>query len=182
MEAATRTFRVQEARVGQLERRLEARYPRLYDLRHAAEGVGRVVWPVLGPLLAALVLLPLLAFLAGLWALLGVAGLQFSPPSIPWPSIPWPSITAPGWLRSIGDALGAVLSVVLAVGKYVALTALLVAGIAQTVTARRRRAAAEAIGREELLRRLATGLTRVRDRAAPGDEAVPLGELIDTQT
>lgn len=51
------------ARQRRVETWLERRYPKLYDARHAARGFGHALWPLLGPLLAALVLFPVIALL-----------------------------------------------------------------------------------------------------------------------
>lgn len=96
------------ARQRRLEMWLERRYPKLYDARHAATGIGRALAPLLGPLLTALIVLPVLALLAGLVALLGLQAPSIDLPSVNLPDIPFPDITAPGWLRAIGDAIGAV--------------------------------------------------------------------------
>ena len=149
--AAYRTLRDRRRR---LERWLEQRYPKLYDARHAATGIGRALWPLVGPLLAALIV----ALLAALVALLGVHAPSIDLPSVDLPDIPFPHITAPGWLRAIGDAIGAVLSVLGPVAKYAALAAAVVIGLRRTRQVRRKRAEAEQLGRRELLRRLAVVL------------------------
>jgi hypothetical protein len=153
--AAYRTLRARRRR---LERWLEQRYPKLYDARHAATGIGRALWPLVGPLLVALIVVPIVAVLAALVALLGIHAPSIDLPSVDLPDIPFPHITAPGWLRAIGDAIGAALSVLGPVAKYAALAAAVVIGLRRTRQVRRKRAEAEQLGRRELLRRLAVVL------------------------
>jgi hypothetical protein len=158
------------ARQRRLEAWVERRYPALYDGRHAAAGVGRLLWPMIGPILMALVILPVVAVLAGLvYALLALLGaLGVEPPSVDLPTIPLPDVTAPGWLRWLGralsDALGPVARVLVVVGAVVY-------GIHRTRSARRTRREAEALGRTELVRRLTVALAaterRAREAGAP---------------
>jgi hypothetical protein len=168
-------YRSVQARQRRLELRLERRYPKLYDARHAATGIGRALWPLLGPLLAALIVLPVVAVLAALIALLGLHAPSIDLPSVDLPAIPFPDITAPGWLRAIGDAVGAVLSVLGVVAKYVVIALAVVLGIYRTRQVRRKRTAAERIGRPELLRRLAVAL-RAAEATARARGATTLGD------
>jgi hypothetical protein len=69
---ALAAYRKLRDRRRRLELWLEHRYPKLYDARHADTGVGRALWPLVGPLLAALIVLPIVALLAALVALLGL--------------------------------------------------------------------------------------------------------------
>jgi hypothetical protein len=48
---AVALYRSVRARQRRLELRLERRSPMLYDSRHAATGIGRALWPLIGPLL-----------------------------------------------------------------------------------------------------------------------------------
>jgi hypothetical protein len=163
------------ARQRRLELWLEHRYPKLYDARYAATGIGRALWPLLGPLLTALIVLPIVAVLAALVALLGLHAPSIDLPSVDLPRIPFPDITVPGWLRAIGGAIGAVLSVLGFVAKYVVIALAVILGIHRTRQVRRKRTAAEQLGRPELLRRLAVALSAVEASArAPG--AMTLGE------
>jgi hypothetical protein len=165
-----------------LELWLEHRYPKLYDARHAATGISRALWPLLGPLLTALILLPIVALLAGLVALLGLHAPSIDLPAVDLPDIPFPDITAPGWLRAIGDAVGAVLSVVATAAKYLVPVGLAILGVRRTREVRRKRIAAEQVGRPELLRRLATTLravevtARAQGAATTGDASVRAAE------
>jgi len=95
---ALTAYQMMRARQRRLEGWLERRVPALYDMRHAATGIGRALWPLLGPLLAALILLPLIALLAWLVALLGLEAPSIDLPSVDLPDIPLPDITAPAWL------------------------------------------------------------------------------------
>lgn len=121
-------------RLGERRRRLEARleraFPSLYDARHAAKGVGRVAWPLIGPLV--------LVVLAAVADALGLRAPAVDLPSIEFPSVdlPNPDITAPPWLRTIGEVIAVLL-------KYLAPAALAIYGIRQTIVARRKRKAAE---------------------------------------
>jgi hypothetical protein len=168
-------YRSVRARQRRLERRLERRYPKLYDARHAATGTGRALWPLLGPLLAALIVLPIVAVLAALAAVLGLHAPSIDLPSVDLPAIPVPDITAPGWLRAIGDAIGAVLSVLGIVAKYAAIALAVILGVHRTRQVRRKRAAAEQLGRVELLRRLAIALSTA-EATARARGATTLGE------
>jgi hypothetical protein len=172
---ASAVYRSLRARQRRLELWLEHRYPKLYDARHAATGIGRALWPLLGPLLAALIVLPIVAVLAALVALLGLHAPSIDLPSVDLPAIPFPDITAPGWLRAIGSAIGAVLSVLGFVAKYAVLVLAVVLGIHRTRQVRRRRTAAEQLGRPELLRRLAVALSAV-EATARARGATTLGE------
>jgi hypothetical protein len=168
-------YRSVRARQRRIELWLEQRYPKLYDARYAATGIGRALWPLLGPLLAALIVLPIVAVLAALVALLGLHAPSIDLPSVDLPSIPFPDITVPGWLRAVGSAIGAVLSVLGFVAKYAVLVLAVVLGIYRTRQVRRKRAAAERLGRPELLRRLAVALSAV-EATARARGAATLGE------
>lgn len=156
--AAFGTVRVRQRR---LEAKLERRFPGLYDARHAAQGLSRAVWPLLGPLLTALVVVPILALLAWLVAQLGLEAPSIDLPSVDLPEVPFPDVTAPGWLRAIGEALGTVFSVLGAASKYLVIAGAVVLGVRRTRSTRRQRAEAERLGRVELLRRLAVALGAV---------------------
>ncbi len=125
-------------RLGERRRRLEARleraFPSLYDARHAAKGIGRVAWPLIGPLVMALVLV----VLAAVADALGLRAPAIDLPSIEFPSVdlPNPDITAPQWLRTIGEVIALLL-------KYLVTAAIVIYGIRQSITARRKRTAAE---------------------------------------
>lgn len=152
--AAFGTVRVRQRR---LEAKLERRFPGLYDARHAAQGLSRAVWPLLGPLLTALVVVPILALLAWLVAQLGLEAPSIDLPSVDLPEVPFPDVTAPGWLRAIGEALGTLG----AASKYLVIAGAVVLGVRRTRSTRRQRAEAERLGRVELLRRLAVALGAV---------------------
>jgi hypothetical protein len=137
-------------------------------------GIGRVLWPLIGPLLAVLVLYPLVVLLVWLGGLLGLRAPSVDLPSINLPDIPFPSVTAPGWLRAVGDAIGAVWSVLAPAATYVAVVLAAVLGVRRTREVRRKRAAAERLGRPELLRRLTITLSAVQARARAQD-ATTLG-------
>lgn len=128
-------------RLGERRRRLEARleraFPSLYDARHAAKGVGRVAWPLIGPLVMGLVLV----VLAAVADALGLRAPAVDLPSIEFPSVdlPNPDITAPQWLRTIGEVIAVLL-------KYLVPAALAIYGIRQSIVARRKRKAAEQSG------------------------------------
>lgn len=162
---ALAAYRAVRARQRRLETRLEHRYPRLYDARHAATGIGHALWPLLGPVLTALLLLPVVAVLAGLVALLGLHAPSIDLPSVNLPEIPSADIAAPGWLRAIGGAVGAVLSVLGTAATYVVPAGLVILGVRRTREVRHRRTAAEQVGRPELLRRLAVALSAVEATA-----------------
>ena len=172
---ALAAYRSMRARQRRLERWLERRYPKLYDARHAATGIGRALWPLLGPLLAALIVLPIVAVLAALVALLGLHAPSIDLPSVDLPAIALPHITVPAWLRAIGDAIGAVLGVLGFVAKYAVIALAVVLGGYRTRQVRRRRAAAERLGRPELLRRLAVALRAV-EASARASGAATLGD------
>ncbi len=108
----------------------------------------------LGPLLTALVLIPILALLAGLVALLGLVAPSIHLPSFDPPDLPLPDVTAPDWLRAIGDAIGAVFSVLGPALKYLAIAVAIFFGVRRTQSTPRRRAETERLGRTELVRRL----------------------------
>ena len=108
---ATAAYRTVVARQRRLEQRVERRYPRLYDARHGVSGISRLLWPLIGPLLAVLILYPLVVLLVWLVGLLDLRAPVIDLPSINLPDIPFPSVTTPGWLRAVGDAVGAVWSV-----------------------------------------------------------------------
>lgn len=162
-----------------LEARVERRWPRLYDSRHAVEGVGRLVWPLVGPIVAAvlfaLVVAPIIALLAGLIALLHLAGLTL--PRLPDVDLPGlPDVHLPGWLRSVLDAVGDVVSSIAGaladaseVLKWPIIVALVIAGLFRSRAAMRRRAEAEAIGEAELRRRLLARLSAVEAKARAAD-------------
>jgi hypothetical protein len=168
-----RSLRVRQRR---LELRLERRYPRLYDSRYAATGIGRALWPLIGPLLTMLVVLPIVAALAALVALLGLHAPSIDLPSVDLPAVPFPDITAPGWLRAIGHAIGEALSVLVDISKYAVIALGVILGVRRTRTIRRRRLAAEQLGRPELLRRLATAL-RAAEATARERGATTAGEV-----
>jgi hypothetical protein len=159
-------------RRARLERWLERRHPALWDARHAVEGVGRLLGPLIGAAVLLVLLAPLLALLAALAALLDVLDLDLpsiSPPSLPLPSIELPSVDAPGWLRDVARVLGDVLGVLGQVLRWAALAGGAAYGIHLTRRARRRRRLeAEAVGREELLRRLLAALEAVAVQHAGG--------------
>jgi len=176
---AATTYRRVVARQRELERRAERRYPRLYDARHALGDFGRVLWPLVAPLLAGLVLLPFVA-LYFLGTLLDLQAPSIDLPSINLPDVPLPSVTAPGWLRAIGRVIGACFSVLSAVAPYVVAVLAVFLGVLQTRNARRRRIAAERLGRPELLRRLAVTLRALEGRAE-ARHAPTLGALADDE-
>jgi len=151
---------------------VERRFPALYDARYAAREVSRALWPLLGPLLTALVLIPILALLAGLVALLGLVAPSIHLPSFDPPDLPLPDVTAPDWLRAIGDAIGAVFSVLGPALKYLAIAVAIFFGVRRTQSTRRRRAEAERLGRTELVRRLVVALGAVEAAARERDAGV----------
>jgi hypothetical protein len=160
-----RAYRALQARQRRLERRLERRYPRLYDARHAATGIGRAMWPLVGPVLMALLVLPILAVLAALVAMLHLHAPSVDLPAVDLPSIPLPDVDAPAWLTAVGHAIAAFFSVVGTASRYVVLALAAILGVRRTREVRRKRTAAERIGRPELLRRLAVTLSTVEARA-----------------
>lgn len=168
-------YRSVRARQRRIELWLERRYPKVYDARHAATGIGHALWPLVGPLLAALIVLPIVAVLAALVAVLDLHVPSIDLPSVDLPAIPFPDITAPGWLRAIGSALGAVFSALAFVAKYVAIAIAVVLGVYRTRQVRRRRTEAEQVGRPELLRRLTVALGGV-EATARARGATTLGE------
>jgi hypothetical protein len=172
VSAARRAVRARQRR---LELWLERRYPALYDARHAATGIGRALWPLVGPLLAALIVLPIVALLAALVAMLGIHAPSIHLPSVDLPDIALPHITAPEWLRAVGHALGAARSVLGPVLQVLGLTAVVMIGLHRTRQVRRKRAAAERVGRTELVRRLAVAL-RAAEATARARGAATLGE------
>jgi hypothetical protein len=149
----------------------ERRYPKLYDSRHAASGFARALWPLLGPLVMAVVLLPLIALIAGL-----VVVFDLRLPSVSLPEPPLPTVTVPVWLQTIGTAIGAVLSALGAVAKYVFIVLAVGLGVYETVVARRRRSEAERVGRDEMMRRLAVALREV-ETVASDRRARRVGDL-----
>ncbi len=158
-------------RRARLERWVERRHPALWDARHAVEGVGRLLGPLIGAAVLLVLLAPLLALLAALAALLDVLDVDLpsvSLPSVPLPSIDLPSVDAPGWLRDVARVLGDVLGVVGQVLRWAVLAGGAAYGIHRTRRARRRRLAAEAVGRDELLRRLLAALEAVAVQHAGG--------------
>jgi hypothetical protein len=175
IERLSRPVRALRRRQRDIETRLERRVPALYDARHAATGVGRALWPLFGPLLMLLIIAPIVAALA---ALLPALGLEITLPALPSPDLPdvdlpevnLPDVTTPAWLQAIGAVIGAVLSALADVAKYVFIAGALALGVRRTLQVRRRRAEAERLGRTELLRRLTTALSGVevvaRERAA----------------
>jgi hypothetical protein len=150
---------------------LERRYPRLYDSRHAASGFARALWPLLGPLVMAVILLPIIALFAGL-----VVVFDLRLPSVSLPELPLPTVTVPAWLQAIGTAIGAVFSALGAVAKYVFIVLAVGLGVHQTVVARHRRSEAERVGRDELMRRLAVALREV-ETVASDRRARRVGDL-----
>ena len=172
VSAAHRAVRARQRR---LELWLERRYPALYDARHAATGIGRALWPLVGPLLAALIVLPIVALLAALVATLGIHAPSIHLPSVDLPDIAPPHITAPGWLRAVGHALGAALSVLGPILQVLGLAAVVLIGVQRTRQVRRTRAEAERVGRTELVRCLAVAL-RGAEAAARTRGAATLGE------
>ncbi|MDP8909927.1 MAG: hypothetical protein M3N47_12610 [Chloroflexota bacterium] len=166
------TYRKATALQRQLERRLERRYPSLYDARHALSGIGRALWPLIGPLLAMLIVLPVVLLLAWLWDLLGLQAPSVDVPSVDLPDIAFPSIAVPGWLRAIADIVGAGLSLLGAVAKYVVLAGAAIFGVRRTQAVRRQRKAAEKLGRTELARRMAVALAVIEAHARAHDASV----------
>ncbi|MDQ4137802.1 MAG: hypothetical protein M3116_02995 [Actinomycetota bacterium] len=152
--AALLALRRGQRRIGA---RVERRCPALYDARHAMGAIGRALWPLIGPLLTALFLLPIVALIAGLVALFDI-----QPPSVDLPSVPLPEVTVPAWLRAIGRAVASAFSVLADVVKVLFIPLVIALGIYETVVARRRRVEAERLGRSEALRRLAAALGRVQ--------------------
>lgn len=157
------------------ERWAEQRHPRLYDARHAASGLGRLLGPLVGPFLFALVVLPVVALLAGLVALLGTLGITL--PSVSLPSVDLPALHPPDWLRAVGRALGAVLEVVADVARPVAIGAAVLYGVLRTREAWRARRRAEAIGQAELRRRLVVTLAAVAAQRAAAEP--PAADAVD---
>jgi len=156
-----------------LEERLERRFPKIYDARHAAQGIVRALGPLIFPLLAALVLVPLLALLAAIVAWLGIKAPSIDLPDVDLPSVPLPDLDAPGWLEAVGRAIEAVLEVLGAVSRYAVPAVFVLIGLKRTRDQRRRRAAAEATSRQELLQRLAVILAAVEaDARARGATSV----------
>lgn len=139
--------------------------------------MSRALWPLIGPLLTALIVVPIFALLAGLAALLGLVAPSIDLPSVDLPDLPLPDVTAPGWLRVIGDALDAVFSVVGPPLKYVAIAVAIFFGVRRTQSTRRQRAEAEQLGRAELLRRLAVALGAVEAVARERDAGVVGGAV-----
>lgn len=163
---AVRVVRAAEDRVERLERAVERRWPRLYDLRHAANGVGRLVGPLIGAVLALAILAPLLALLAALGALVDLLGVDV--PAVELPDVSLPSVGVPGWLHDVGavfSAIGGWIAAVASALQWPAIVALVVGGLVRSRNAVRRRAAADRIGRDELLRRLASSLAAVEAAA-----------------
>ena len=130
-----------------MELRLERRYPKLYDARHATAGIGRALGPVLWPVLFVLLVLPVLALVARLVPPLGLDTPSIDLPSIDLPQFPLPDVTAPGWLQAIGEVIDAVLSVLAPATKYLVAVVVVILGVRRTRDARRRRTAAERVGR-----------------------------------
>jgi hypothetical protein len=155
---ARSAYRALRARQRRLETWLERRYPKLYDARHAATGIGRALWPLVGPLLAALIVLPIVALLAALAALLGLHAPSIDLPSVDLPDIPLPDVTAPAWLRAVGAAIAAALAAFGSVAHYLVVVFAVILGVLRTREVRRKRTAAEQVGRPELMRRLAVAL------------------------
>ena len=140
-------YRTTLARWRQVELRLERRYPKLYDARHAAGGVGRALGPLLGPLLFALLVLPVLALLANLLPAMGLSTPSIDLPSVDLPQLPAPNITAPGWLQAVGDIIGAILSVLGLAAKYLVAVVVVILGVHRSREAHRRRTATGRVGR-----------------------------------
>lgn len=150
---------------------LERLFPSLYDARYAAQGIARVVWPLVGPVLTA----PILLLLAALAQALGLEAPAIDLPSIDLPSIDAPDITAPGWLRAIGDVL-ALLS------QYLFAAVVVILGIRRTIKVRRKRIQAEQLGRQELLRRLAIALSNIEATArARGAGTARVGSVFEQE-
>lgn len=175
---AAAAYRSIGARRRRLEMRLERRFPGLYDARHAASGLGRALWPLVGPLLSALLVLPVVALLVGLDALLDLEAPSIDLPSVDIPHVPSPNVSAPDWLRAIGDAIGAAISAFGDAAKYIVAVGALIIGVVRTREVRRKRMAAEQVGRRELLQRLAVALRSVEaatrtERASTIREAYP---------
>jgi len=159
---------------------LERLFPSLYDARYAAQGIARVVWPLVGPVLTGLLVAPILLLLAALAQALGLEAPAIDLPSIDLPSIdapdiPDPNITAPGWLRAIGDVL-ALLS------QYLFAAVVVILGIRRTIEVRRKRIQAEQLGRQELLRRLAIALSNTEATArARGAGTARVGSVLEQE-
>lgn len=154
---------------------LERLFPSLYDARHAAQGIARVVWPLVGPVLTGLLVAPILLLLAALAQALGLEAPAIDLPSIDLPSIDAPDIPAPGWLRAIGDVL-ALLS------QYLFAAVVVILGIRRTVKVRRKRIQAEQLGRQELLRRLAIALSNIEATArARGAGTARVGSVLEQE-
>lgn len=177
--------RHQERLEARFERWVERRWPALYDARHAARGFWRVLAPLVGPLLGGLVVLGFLVVLALPFALVValMGSLGIGLPDLPAVSLPSPSL--PGWLRSILDAgwdviaaVGGALGAAAAALKWPVVGLFVVVGIIESRRARARRRAAEGVGRDELVRRLAVVLgevdrcARARDSGTVGDAAL----------
>lgn len=180
MRLAT-AYRSLTAMQRRFERRLERRYPSLYDARHALGAVGRAVWPLIGPLLAMVIVVPVVFLLAWLWDLLGLEVPAIDLPSIDLPDIALPTLGAPAWLRAIGDTLGAALSLLGPAAKYVVLVGAAIIGVRRTRAVRRQRKAAEELGRAELARRLAVALTAVEARVCEQDAITVGGASLSTR-
>ena len=171
-------MRMMQARRRRLELGLERRLPKLYEARYAAKGLGHVLWTLLGPLLLALIVVPVVALLAALVGSLGLKAPSIDLPSLEMPRFPTPNITAPDWLQAIGEAIGAALSVLASATKYIVAVVILILGVRRTRKMRRKRTAAEQLGRAELLRRLAVTLSSV-EATARAQRTTTIGEAFD---
>lgn len=120
----------------------------------------------------------LLVFLAGLVGPLGLNAPSIDLPSVEVPPFPAPNIAAPGWLRAIGEAIDGPLSVLAPAIKYMVAAVVVILGVRRTREVRRKRTAAEQVGREELLRRLAVALTSV-EATARAHRATTIREAFD---
>jgi hypothetical protein len=119
----------------------------------------------------AVVLLPLIALIAGLVVLF-----DLHLPSVSLPEPPRPTVAVPAWLQAIGTAIGAVLSALGTIAKYVVIVLAVGLGAYETMVARRRRSEAERVDRDELLRRLAVALRKV-ETVASDRRARRVGDL-----
>ena len=145
---AAAAYRKALARLRQVELRLERRYPKLYDARHAAAGIGRAQGPLLGAAAVCAPGAPRLGFADQSPAGNGAEHTSIDLPSFDRPEFPAPNITPPGWLRAIGGIIGAVLSVLAPAAKYMVAVVVVLVGVGRTREAHRRRKATERVGRQ----------------------------------
>ncbi|MEJ7798425.1 MAG: hypothetical protein WKF42_08005 [Solirubrobacteraceae bacterium] len=127
-------------------------------------------------------MLPIVALLAGIVALLSLVAPPIDLPSVDLPSVRFPDITPPGWLRAIAGAVAWVFGLLADASRYVVPALLLMLGVRRTREVRRKRREAEQIGRTELMRRLAVVLGTVeattrRQHAATISDAPTPGQL-----